>query len=467
MRRAGGRDELFAAWRTFFERIAATARVRAGLRGSPVGRRRPARLHRPPAGMVREHPIYVVTLARPELLERRPDWGAGRRNFVALSLEPLPRRRRCSELLAGLVPGLPDPAVARSSSAPTGSRSTRSRPSGCSSTEGRLELVERRLSAQSATSDLAVPGVAACADRRAARRARPGRSRPPPGGGRPRPDVHARRPGGRHAARTRRRSSRGSRARPPRAPRPRHRSAVAGARPVRLRAGAHPRGRLRDAATTRPPQPPPRRRPLSSSRSATRRSPASLATHYLDAYRAAPEGHEGARRGAGADRAARRGRPRGGARLARAGTRLPRAGARGHPRPGRPRGAAGPGGSRGRGVRPVRGERRVPQGGRRHLAAPRRSGCHRANRSQDRVDPAARRIVDQAMTEIRDALDVLGDVGTDPALIELQARLAQAYMRPRRVARGRVGGSRARWRGTARHGVRDRRRHHHEGHRAG
>ena len=29
-------------------------------------------------------PIYVVTLSRPELLERRPDWGAGKRNFTSL-----------------------------------------------------------------------------------------------------------------------------------------------------------------------------------------------------------------------------------------------------------------------------------------------------------------------------------------------------------------------------------------------
>ena len=34
-------------------------------------------------------PILILTLARPELLDRRPDWGAGRRNFLALGLEPL------------------------------------------------------------------------------------------------------------------------------------------------------------------------------------------------------------------------------------------------------------------------------------------------------------------------------------------------------------------------------------------
>src|SRR5207248_6005897 len=55
-------------------------------------------------------PIYIVTLARPELLERRTDWGAGKRNFVSLSLEPL-SESAMQELLAGLVPGLPQAAV--------------------------------------------------------------------------------------------------------------------------------------------------------------------------------------------------------------------------------------------------------------------------------------------------------------------------------------------------------------------
>ena len=40
----------------------------------------------------RSVPIYIVTLARPELLERRPDWGAGKRSFTSIHLEPLPDR---------------------------------------------------------------------------------------------------------------------------------------------------------------------------------------------------------------------------------------------------------------------------------------------------------------------------------------------------------------------------------------
>ena len=56
-------------------------------------------------------PIFVVTLARPDLIERRPNWGAGKRNFASIYLEPL-TEADMRELLAGLVPGLPPAAVA-------------------------------------------------------------------------------------------------------------------------------------------------------------------------------------------------------------------------------------------------------------------------------------------------------------------------------------------------------------------
>src|SRR5262249_26136230 len=52
------------------------------------------------------------TLARPELLDARPDWGAGRRNFVSVALDPL-SDADMQAMLAALVPGLPEGTIAR------------------------------------------------------------------------------------------------------------------------------------------------------------------------------------------------------------------------------------------------------------------------------------------------------------------------------------------------------------------
>jgi predicted ATPase len=52
----------------------------------------------------------VVTLARPELFDRRPDWGSGTRHFTSLALEPL-SQEAMRALLAGFVPGLPEGAI--------------------------------------------------------------------------------------------------------------------------------------------------------------------------------------------------------------------------------------------------------------------------------------------------------------------------------------------------------------------
>jgi class 3 adenylate cyclase/tetratricopeptide (TPR) repeat protein len=104
-------EQLFGAWRTFFERIAGAGNVALVFED----------LHHADSGLLdfidhmldwsRGLPIYIVTLARPELLEKRVDWGAGKRSFSSIYLEPLaePQMR---ELLGGLVPGLPDSAVA-------------------------------------------------------------------------------------------------------------------------------------------------------------------------------------------------------------------------------------------------------------------------------------------------------------------------------------------------------------------
>jgi class 3 adenylate cyclase/tetratricopeptide (TPR) repeat protein len=105
-----GSEQLFAAWRTFFERMAASGTVTLVFED----------LHWADTGLLdfidhlldwtRDLPIYIVTLARPELLERRPNWGAGKRHFTSLFLEPLPDAAM-RELLTGLVPSMPEAAI--------------------------------------------------------------------------------------------------------------------------------------------------------------------------------------------------------------------------------------------------------------------------------------------------------------------------------------------------------------------
>jgi class 3 adenylate cyclase/tetratricopeptide (TPR) repeat protein len=104
--------ELFARWRVLFERLAADATVVLVFED----------LHWADPGTLdfidhlldwsKASPILILTLARPDLLDTRPDWGAGRRNFVAVALDPLADADMAA-MLTALVPGLPEPAVRR------------------------------------------------------------------------------------------------------------------------------------------------------------------------------------------------------------------------------------------------------------------------------------------------------------------------------------------------------------------
>ncbi len=108
---AGGRDRLFAGWRTFFERVADQGTVALIFED----------LHWADEGLLdfieyllewsRNYPIFVLSHARPELLDRRSTWGAGLRNATGLALQPL-AEADMRALLAGLVFGLPPTAVA-------------------------------------------------------------------------------------------------------------------------------------------------------------------------------------------------------------------------------------------------------------------------------------------------------------------------------------------------------------------
>ena len=106
------REQLFSAWRTFFERIAdkgTTVLVFEDLQWADSGL---LDFIEHLLEWSRERPIVVVTLARPELLERRPNFGMGQRALIALHLEPLGPAEMVS-LLRGLANGLGDDDLAR------------------------------------------------------------------------------------------------------------------------------------------------------------------------------------------------------------------------------------------------------------------------------------------------------------------------------------------------------------------
>ncbi|HZU61890.1 MAG TPA: adenylate/guanylate cyclase domain-containing protein, partial [Solirubrobacteraceae bacterium] len=97
------RADLFSGWRLFFERMAAESPVVLAVED----------LQWADSGLLdfidyllewsADYPIFVLTLARPELRERRPGW-------QALLLAPL-EAQSISELLEGLAPGLPEEIV--------------------------------------------------------------------------------------------------------------------------------------------------------------------------------------------------------------------------------------------------------------------------------------------------------------------------------------------------------------------
>jgi class 3 adenylate cyclase/tetratricopeptide (TPR) repeat protein len=105
-RTAADKEDLFAAWRLFFERMAEQDPVVMVFED----------MHWADTSLLdfveyllewsRNFPIYMVTLARPELTDRRPTWGAGKRNFTSLYLEPL-SAEAMGALMSGMVPGLP------------------------------------------------------------------------------------------------------------------------------------------------------------------------------------------------------------------------------------------------------------------------------------------------------------------------------------------------------------------------
>jgi class 3 adenylate cyclase/tetratricopeptide (TPR) repeat protein len=100
-------EDLFSAWRLFFERLAErnpTAMVFEDMQWADRGL---LDFIDYLMNWSRNHPFFIIALARPEIAERHPDWSAGRRGSTTLHLEPL-SDEDMERLLTGLVPGLPE-----------------------------------------------------------------------------------------------------------------------------------------------------------------------------------------------------------------------------------------------------------------------------------------------------------------------------------------------------------------------
>ena len=107
---SGDRNELFAALRTFFQRVAGentAVLLFEDLHWADEGQ---LEFIEELVEMSQGHPILVITLARPELLDRYPGWGVARQHLLSTHLGPL-SDGEMSELVTGMAPGISEDVV--------------------------------------------------------------------------------------------------------------------------------------------------------------------------------------------------------------------------------------------------------------------------------------------------------------------------------------------------------------------
>jgi len=102
------REELFAGWRLFFERLAATRPVVLLVEDAQYADAGLLEFLDHLVDWARGVSIFVLVFARPELEHTHPNW-AGGRNRTMLALDPLDSRAM-DDLVEALVPGMPTPA---------------------------------------------------------------------------------------------------------------------------------------------------------------------------------------------------------------------------------------------------------------------------------------------------------------------------------------------------------------------
>jgi class 3 adenylate cyclase/tetratricopeptide (TPR) repeat protein len=101
------RDEIFAAWRLLIEVLAGRGPLVVVFEDLHWASDTLLDLVEHVTVSRTSAPLVMVALARPELLDRRPTWGGGRRNFTSLALEPLSANeaRQLVGVLTEVVPG--------------------------------------------------------------------------------------------------------------------------------------------------------------------------------------------------------------------------------------------------------------------------------------------------------------------------------------------------------------------------
>ena len=106
------REDLFAAWRLFFERLAEQNPAILVFEDLQWADKALLDFVDYLLEWSRNYPLFVLVLARPELSERHQGWGAAKRDFTSITLEPL-SDEAMDRLLVGLVPELPEQLRAR------------------------------------------------------------------------------------------------------------------------------------------------------------------------------------------------------------------------------------------------------------------------------------------------------------------------------------------------------------------